>query len=60
MKDVFAQQHIAYQIEPTGVTSVTPKWELNQQIQYGGIAIGTIVSITLLIRSITSLVKACK
>ena len=30
-----------------------------QQLQYGGIAVATILAVTLLIRSLTDLVKAC-
>jgi hypothetical protein len=30
-----------------------------QQLQYGGIAVATILAVTLLIRSLTELVKAC-
>ncbi len=34
--------------------------EMQQQVSTGGIAIGTIVSLTLLIRQIRLLVEACK
>ena len=51
---------IAYQSQPTAAGSAISKREVSAEFQNGGIAIATIIALTLLIRSIASLVKACK
>lgn len=59
-KQASVEMSVSYQSQSTGLSSISFSGGFSQQALNGCVAIGTVLSITLLIQAITPLIKACK